>query len=331
MTQRPRLNWRRLGPAIPDSTSITDILISVKNLIIDSSSYWQLVESSGTGSNSLIVRPTGQLSSSMQVILAGAVSQDDAYRTPDTNASNATRLQMAFTPISGTFNSGSYDSSTPFGNIRFSKYWHVSTTTSTSASFILESEESIFFGFKDTSQQILGGLVGAILEPYDETTGEQNGRIFGMITAGPTAIPAGFWNQATFLEHVHVLSSPHAGVFTVSGSVANASTGSNTHDWTFIKKDIGAPGAGVSEFSTWGASPTGASIIGIPIPYSTQANSVTALRAIGRSRGFFFSQDAEALTTLMTGSAQGAIRIGGATNVVDDAVMFGPMSGSGIP
>lgn len=331
MNAKPQ--WKRLGPEIPASATIVNIITRMKQIFLVSSSYWLVVEGTPTGSNAFILTPlASELSGSMFVVLAGSNSGSTAYRSPDTNAGASTRIQLGIAMSSGSFTAA--NSATPFGaGVRWSRYWNTGVITNMSACFAFESEDAVFLGFKNTSRQITGGFAGAVLDAYDSGTGERGQKAFGMITTGINPIPATFWNTTDYMSHTDTADSPHAGVFTVSGGIANRNAGGA--DWTILERfELPSPMVTAS-FVTWDegvvAAPNGQAVVGWPINFVAHGSALTPARAVGRSRGIYMTADNRALVGLMISSTiSGAITLARDTASETDAIMVAPVFGSGL-
>lgn len=337
----PRLNWRLISPQRPATVSGSDIIATVKSQVVNSCSYWQLVESANTGSNSILLKPRSAFSTSSNcnVVLAYNVTGTNAYRSPDTGAPTAQyKLQIGMTPDITENGSGSFkgpNADRPFqvsGDPRWSGYWHCAATGSVSASFILESEDSIFIGFRTnlSSSGTMGALAGNIIETIDSGSGENNMRLYGMVTSGPTSISTAFWaTNTSFLGNTNSADSNHAGVFTVSGSRTQSDT-----QWSYAFKlsftDVGSPSIG--DYSTWNntaAGPAGSRQIGFPVAMNTgDANDAAPFRLLGVLRGIYHGADEFGLAQITSGSTTVAYKLPTSWSGYQDAALFAPASGS---
>lgn len=349
MTNLPKLNWRIAAtPSIPSSTAATNVIATLKSQL-QSCQYWTLVETPNTGTTSLLFRPnaTYSTSSNCNVVLAYNITGSTAYRAPDDAAPAATRqyrLAVGLTPDITENGSGSFrgqNADRPFqtatGNPRWSGYWFCANTGSISASFVLESEDNIFVGFKDRSNSsgTFGFLAGAVVESHDRLDGENNYRVYGMITSGPIVIAGTFWSQDTaFMGNGTINSVAHAGAFIVSGGVANAdaSSGLNGNIWQSILHEANIT-LGADVQATWGAFPAGSRQVAYPVIYTAAAlANLVPLRALGIGRGLFHSSDGVGgLTRIQSGGVDQVYRLNAShNNTYTDAVIFGPASGSGL-
>lgn len=356
MTNLPPLNWR-LGasPARPTTTSATNVIARLKTQI-QGLNYWQLVESPNTGTLSLVLKPIGaptnnssqfSSASNMNVVIASNVTGSAAYRTPDTNTSNGQfRLQFGLTPNITEGGSGSFrgrNADRPFktatGNPRWSGYWHCANTGSISASFILESLESIFIGFKDNTSNsgTMGILIGVLAETFDSASGE-SWRRYGMATTGISSMATNFWaSTAFFFGSFNQDGNPHMGVFAVSGGtpVGDAQNGLSANIWEHsYRADVMAPN--YDGYATWSGSPAGSRQIAFPVTFfaADVAGGTTApFNEIGMLRGVFAaSDDMGGLIRIQSGGIDQAFKVVSTHHKTstNNAFIVGPASGSGL-
>lgn len=349
MTNLPKLNWRIAAtPSIPSSTAATNVIATLKSQL-QSCQYWTLVETPNTGTTSLLFRPnaTYSTSSNCNVVLAYNITGSTAYRAPDDAAAAATyqyRLAVGLTPDITENGSGSFrgqNADRPFqtatGNPRWSGYWFCANTGSISASFVLESEDNIFVGFKDrsTSSGTFGFLAGAVVESHDGLSGENNFRIYGIVTSGPVVISTTFWSSlTTFFGHNNTNSTSHAGVFIVSGGVAygDATSGLSTNVWQYMFKD-GTQTVAYDDYSTWKATPAGSRQVVYPVSaYGAGATGAAPARALGIYRGVFHTSDeAGGIVRFQSGGIDQIFKVSAThNNTNNDAFALGPASGSGL-
>jgi hypothetical protein len=162
-----------------------------------------------------------------------------------------------------------------------------------------------------------GSHLGAIIQGYDSGSSE-SGRVYGMTTTGTTAIATTVNAGATnFLGHNATSNNTHAGVFAVSGGIAN-------REFQLVAKSLTTTFAGTSfpgQLIT-----TEQSIIGIPIPVYATAND----RAVGVYRQLLAFQDDYAYpfglimsgTNSLNARTVGVYMTFGSTSTTTDALLF---------
>lgn len=314
--------WNLIAPNPVDSTSPSDILASVRAQITGSSLYWDLVATPTPGSCLVITPKTGVAPSAGQlhIVLANAITGTTAYAAPDQNTSNATRLQCGLTTASGTFLT--HQSDEPFGTgHRWSEYWHCATTTSISSSFIIESEESILFGFYHTNGNKYGVLAGAVLESFESGTGEYvdsttgTGRMYGMLTGGQGVWSTNLWASHAVFSHSNFNGLYHGGVLMTSGGVQHNHFQAMRRHGKFTTSQNGLLTADGTRYGH---------------PCSFYLFESTREEALGRLRGVFVTANDKGITTYMSGAMAMAYGVG-----TDDlgagtgaTVLFAPVSGA---
>ena len=355
----PKLYWR-LGatPQIPATAAATDIIATLKSQI-QGLNYWQLVESPNTGSTSLILKPisaptvnSSQFSSAsnMNIVIAYNITGTVAYRSPDNaTVAGATqyKLQVGLTPDVTQGGSGSFkgpNADRPFqtatGNPRWSGYWHCAPTGSISASYILESLENIFVGFKDktSASGTYGFWAGVLAETPDSGSGENNRRLYGMATTGPAVMSNTFWSQTTaFLGHSTVTDTAHMGVFAVSGGypVGDATSGLGSNVWWTAYCASGYTPA-YDDFATWtnNSNTPGSRQVAIPFPITGISTSISTAPTLmlGTARGLYVaSSDRGGLIRIQSGGIDQVYKVTATHNQVSNyAFIVGPATGSGL-
>lgn len=303
------INWRLAStPTIPASRTNTDIIATLKAQI-QSCQYWQLVESPNTGSTSLLIKPVATYSScsNMNVVIASAITGSTAYRPVDVTTGNSTKLQIGLTPdvtgLTGSFGSGSFrgpNADRPFQTVSadplWTKYTHFADCTLVSASYIIESQESIFIGFKETaSSGTMGVLAGSIIESQDALSGMYDRRIFGIITNNSSIWSTTFWsNTTTFFSTPAGTTTPRVIILITSGGIPNPDSIWNANKVTIYRTP--APELGSLDVIS-GSAKIPASIL-LPIPFhgvSTQALGTYPMY-LGLSRGFYMGPKSIGLT-----------------------------------
>lgn len=115
---------------------------------------------------------------------------DNSYRILDTAS---TGIWYGLAPDGGTL--GTWNSATPYGADRWTKYTKCSETAKAESVYFIESEEALGIVFRDDSiDDFWAGFAGALFNPYGNKA-EADGRIYGLITSGKRVIYDSFWNS----------------------------------------------------------------------------------------------------------------------------------------
>ncbi len=335
------VNWRLAStPSVPASRTNTDIIATLKTQL-QSCQYWQLVETPNTGSASLLIKPVAAYSScsNMNIVIASAITGSTAYRPVDVVTDNATKLQIGLTPditgVSGSYGSGSFrgpDADKPFQTATadplWTKYTHFANCTLVSASYIIESQESIFIGIKEiASSGTMGVLAGAIIEAQDELSGMYDRRIFGIATNNSFAWSTTFWTStSTFFSTATASTSPRVITLITSGGIPNPDSIWNASKVTVYRTS--SPELGSLDVIS-GSSKTPASVL-LPIPFhgvSTQAISLHPMY-LGLSRGFYMGPRRTSLTKHQVGGIDQYYSVSSSHTTIADTLYFYPASGS---
>lgn len=315
-----RVSWNLLGPIHIPSGSSTAVISTVKSLFAVSSSFWQLVETANSGTNSIVVKPilnnNTASSNNIHVVIAVGVTASAAYATNHTAASANERVQIGICAESGTFKT--FQHIEPFGqNKRWSKYVHCAGTAIISASFILESEESLFLGFKDrsTNSGTLGALVGAIGESFDSGSGDKvtgsTGRLYGLASSGPAIMGTTFWSVNTgMFSQSTTANQSAAGIFATSGGISY-----NVFD-TIQRYEVPSTQNNITANSFK---------VGVPFFWKKQSNE---FRAIGKPRGVYMYEETKGLLQYSSGAQVVAYSVSAQFGTTADTMMFVPASGA---
>lgn len=317
-----QLAWSLVGPKIWSSGSAANIVptkqqvMATYHALFEQATLWEIDHVDVTGSlyEAIIVRPlSSSATPNMRVIITQDATgsadfwQDRDFGAAETNAAN--NLQIGLTPDitengGGSYTDGGFFSEQPFGsNVRWSKYWSVgdvSVENVNDLAFLIESQESVVIGYRGFRTALHAGFVGAILESFDASTGEEDGRVYGMITAGTTDI-ASFGNSSTtWLCNAGNVNAPHAGVFIVSGSSPNGPGG---YDWVWMRRLDAEGYDGASVNSKRGEFTTNEfRLTATPISYAA-VHGATQQYALGTLRQCYIIQDFIGLLGVVSGSA----------------------------
>jgi len=133
---------------------------------------------------------------------------DNGYCVVDT-ASDSIWIGLA--PDSGTL--GQWNTATPYGAARWSKYTKCCNTAKAENVYFVESSESLGIMFEDSSvDSNYGFIAGAIFEPMGGSA-EADGRIYGILTSGSRAMSKTFWNSTQEFMSAGGSNYPHVFAF----------------------------------------------------------------------------------------------------------------------
>lgn len=129
---------------------------------------------------------------------------------PDTST---TDIFIGIAPDGGVL--GTYNSATPYGANRFSKYWCCAKTGVVESVYVVSTAETLMIVFRDDSNDnIYMAYIGAILEGTDAGSVEGDDRIYGMAVSGNTEILHTFWGSANeIFAHGTANKQSHFGIF----------------------------------------------------------------------------------------------------------------------
>lgn len=204
----PTLTWTQgagisTGYLAPTEQQVIDAV----DTALASATYW---EKKSEAAGYIEIGPkAGSAIPNFKAIICGAPGAA-AVLAPDTDGA---ALWVGIAPSGGTL--GTWNSATPYGASRWSKYWKCCTTAVCESLYLLETNESLMIVFRDNSlDNFYACLIGAVFTPPDAGSAESDDRVYGMITSGTTAIAPTFWNsQTSFLGHSALNNQSHMGIF----------------------------------------------------------------------------------------------------------------------
>lgn len=206
----PILTWSQTAYTSTGFTAPTEAqVIQAINTATSTLTLWRKISVDST--NWTYIELGGKVGSPVENfrILIGGAPGAGAVLSPDASA-NAVWVGIA--PDGGTL--GTWNSATPYGANRFSKYWRCCATAVAESLYFLESDEAFGLFFRDDStDNYYGFITGAIFNPGSGDS-EASGRVYGLITSSSTAISASFWSSTTaFLNFSASNGLSHVGVF----------------------------------------------------------------------------------------------------------------------
>lgn len=335
------LTWNLIGPVpIVSGTlklglqrSKQEVLATLNDLV-KSSSYWANDTWDVTGSNyeAIVLKP---VSSSVMVDTriictvssgnGGSQVDPNAFATANESSAidtlNANFLMCGIAPHVGTssYVQGGWKGEKPFGgaDVRWSRFWNSSySTVNTQFMFLIESQEVLFIGLwsrngGSTAPAENGFLVGAIMLSFDAASGEEDQRVYGMISGGTTGLVSNMLTNGItgFFQNTALANNPHVGTFIVSGSVPNGQGGTATIPSNWATLAITTPYGGsltTPAQASYGATMTSQeNLVGLPITY--YSNSRT--RIVGTLRQVYRINDYPGPLVIVTGSSNPALAV----------------------
>lgn len=319
------LSWNFVGPVqIVSGTKLgairtkQEVMATLMNLV-KSSSYWQLDAIDVTGSfyEALVIKPVSssavtnmRLLVTMNATGASGITGPAGVGAADTNT--AGYLLLGLTPDylaggGGSYVNGRWLGTNPFGgSSRWSYYWGADINASTyQYMYLIESQETLHIGVKGkySAHNVVVG--GALWVAHETGSGEADSRVYGMMTGGSNGIPASFLAGDSFMDHVDTDNTAHAGVFIVSGGVANGPGGSPTtylNCWDKVYPLWGYAFTVPSDTTYGNTTTADETLVGMPLVYGTDvAGSSQTTRAVGVLRQAYVVHDLPGLVSVVTG------------------------------
>lgn len=319
------LNWRRL----PNVTITTSTAAGVLDHL------WSVLAPANTVYYNGATRTAGSGSAATWSRYQNAGTTEDLYATPATNTLNirwtiagvnAARTPLMASPdvysnnvLMGSINKNSgafasWDSATaPFTSGSFFGYWKWWNAGGTAGKtlYVYECQEAVAVFLEDTGGNVYGLVIGALLDPMSSDTtfnAESDGKIYGMIASGTTAIASGFNTSGgssttinTWMSHSTSASSNHFGTFTPGAGTLNTLYRTFTPSISTTTNFLLASGEFVS----------------FPVPYSSRTGSQVV---VGQLRSISMSADGLMGNTFQTAGADVAYLAGGSTSSAHDVI-----------
>ncbi len=296
----PKLTWAQGDYVLTGSqTPSTQQVVDAIDTALSSATYWEKV--SKTSDYIEISPKSGSAIADFKAIISGAPGTS-ADLSPDTSVNG---IWCGIAPDGGTL--GTWNTATPYGASRWSMYWACAPNALIESVYILESDESIYIGFRDDSNDNLYGVfIGALWEGLDAACVEGDDRIYGMITSGNTQIINDYLNNGNeFFSHSPSNKAPHAGLFRPN----------NTSSWATAERQ------GRSLIDTKGHLTTiSGTLINLPIYHQVEASPQFF---VGRLRQVYVTKQGTNRTVLADGvPATKGYLVTGDNVTAYDAVLF---------
>jgi len=231
----PHVEWRYVGSKSFISASVASALDAVYSLgttgsyadgtsrVQGTNSAWNFtgnIFQSSSITEAVWCTPPG--TNLQTILMAGSAINNttgSAMASPDTPSTN--NLLVNITKGSGSYNNWTLNppitGGTTFG------YWKAwATSAGVGNAYLWESKECVAVILNTSTGTTFGFIAGAILDPEssDVADAESDGRLYGMATAGTSAIGSGFLTNANVFLGAHNTSNntSHYGVFTPGSS-----------------------------------------------------------------------------------------------------------------
>jgi hypothetical protein len=228
-------NWRYVGSASFTTASLAAVMnviydLGVSNTYQDSSVRTPGVGSAGTWSRvqvsnvteCIYVAPAGATLGN-RIMVGGATYVPSPSPTMGLNQSySANQLFANVVKNAGAF--ASWNAAIPFTSGQTMGWWPFwQTSTGTGIVHLWESKDCVAVLVSNSSGAAMYGFIGgAIIDPESDDTvtdAESDGKMYGLITSGTSAIDSTFNSAGGFLDHNITSGNSKAGVFTPGSGV----------------------------------------------------------------------------------------------------------------
>lgn len=300
----------------PTELSKPIVMATVVDLF-KSSSFWTITNLDITGSNyeAVVVKPNSPGDGvDMRVILTMNASGTNAWSDRDENtpiSAGEGHLQIGICPHAANYTNGHYFDGTPFGTgSRWSRYWSAGDYN-TSMDFqklaLIESQETFCILSLTNVSPTNVGYVGAIGLAFNSGSGEQDRRMYGMMTVGDTGGIETTFNSSAggFTDHNVGNYANHIGFFIVSGGIPNGPVGNGNVSNIFehLDRSYEIASTAIISNTVLGYRTTEGTYLFEPYMYHSDFSNQ---RAVGMLRQVYMTNDEFVnLTTLASSSDDG--------------------------
>lgn len=202
----PTLTWAQSGYTSTGQTAPTDQqVLDALDTAIGSATYW---EKKSAGAGYLEIGPkTGSAIPNFKALLT--IDPTTGYGS---NTTTGAGVFIGIAPDGGTL--GSYQSATPYGSDRFSKYWRGLKTGVIESVYLIENDEMLcIVGRDDSLDNYYICIIGAIIDPLGSSA-EADGRVYGITTTGQEIFQSAVWNNDNNLfAYDSANNNSHTGIF----------------------------------------------------------------------------------------------------------------------
>lgn len=269
---------------------------------------WSRYQNVGVTEACYATPPTDTLG--LRVILAGAAAAASPVQTmavPDVAAAGT--LHANVVKNAGSF--ASWNAAAPFTSGQTFGYWRAWASASGAGTVRLyEGTEAVLVLISAGNGNIFAVILGALLDSQSPDTtldAESDGKLYGMITTGPTVSISGAMNTATaFLDHSVTNSQNHAGVFTPGGSALLA---------------MNRRALANAALTTTTLKTRSGRYVSAPYDYRSTASAPNDV-SLGRLREIAMFADGKTGTRLVSGATTIGYLVSGSTSADQDAVIL---------
>ena len=269
---------------------------------------WSRYQNGGTTEACYATPPTDTLG--LRVILAGAAAPPSPVQTmavPDVAAAGTMHTNII--KNAGSFSS--WNGASPFTSGQTFGYWRFWASASGAGTVRLyEGTEAVLVLISTGGGSIFGVFLGALLDsesPDVTSDSESDGKLYGMITTGPTnGINSSMNTAAAFLDHSVTASNQHAGIFTPGGSA-------------LLTMNRRAPSN--AALTTTSLKTRSGRYVRAPYDYRSTASAPNDV-SLGRLREISMFADGKTGTRLVSGATTIGYLVSGSTSVDQDAIFL---------
>ena len=269
---------------------------------------WSRYQNGGTTEACYATPPTDTLG--LRVILAGAAAPPSPVQTmasPDVAAAGTMHTNII--KNAGSFSS--WNGASPFTSGQTFGYWRFWASASGAGTVRLyEGTEAVLVLISTGGGNIYAVFLGALLDsesPDVTSDAESDGKLYGMITTGPTNFIGSALNTAAaFLDHSVTNNQNHAGIFTPGGSA-------------LLTMNRRAPAN--AALSTTSLKTRSGRYVRAPYDYRSTASAPNDV-SLGRLREISMFADGKTGTRLVSGATTIGYLVSGSTSADQDAIFL---------
>ena len=269
---------------------------------------WSRYQNVGVTEACYATPPTDTLG--LRVILAGvAVAPVPVQTMASPDVAAAGTMHTNIIKNAGSFSS--WNGASPFTSGQTFGYWRFWASSSGAGTVRLyEGTEAVLVLISTGGGNIYAVILGALLDSESPDTtldAESDGKLYGMITTGPTNVIGSSMNTAAaFLDHSVTNSQNHAGIFTPGGSA-------------LLPMNRRAPAN--AALSTTSLKTRSGRYVRAPYDYRSTAAAPNDV-SLGRLREITMFADGKTGTRLVSGATTIGYLVSGSTSADQDAIFL---------